>query len=119
MIFFCNVLHSCTLCFCCVWTVQNFLYVKFVYQEGSCFSIMLRLFHNRNLLGFFLRKLFWYSIVCPLVFYSMSLLNTLSFDALFSIILYILVWCLTLHIPFTLFVGPFNMLTTMIPTILD
>lgn len=73
---------------------------------------MLRLFHNRNLLGFFLTK-------TVLVFCSMSLLNSLFFHALFSIILYILVGGLTLHIPFTLFVGPFNMLTTMIPTILD
>lgn len=74
----------------------------------SCFSIMLRLFHNRNLLFvFFLRKLFWYSIVCPCL------------TALFSIILYIVVGGLTLHIHFTLSVGPFYMLITMIQTILD
>lgn len=54
-----------------------------------------------------------------LVFYSVSLLNSLSFHALFSIIWYILVGGLTLHIPFTLFVGRFNMLNTMITTILD
>lgn len=58
-------------------------------------------------LVFFLRKLFWYSIVCPCL------------TALFSIILYIVVGGLTLHIHFTLSVGPFYMLITMIQTILD
>lgn len=94
-------------------SVASGLYrTSYMYSLSISFSIMLRLFHNRNLLllFFFLQELFWYSIVCPCL---------TAYLFIFSIILYILVGGNTLHIPLTLFVGPFNMLTTMLPTILD
>lgn len=95
----------------CVSVASGLYRTSYMLSLSISFSIMLRLFHYRNLLGFFfLQKQLWYSIVCPCL---------TAYLFIFSIILYILVGGNTLQIPFTLFVGPFNMLTTMLPTILD
>lgn len=84
----------------CVSVASGLYRTSYMLSLSISFSIMLRLFHNRNLLFvFFLQELFWYSIVCPCL---------TAYLFIFSIILYILVGGNTLHIPLTLFFGPFN-----------